>query len=141
MLSRLLLVFQVLCALTAYLAFGALVMLGATLRAVDGKEVAYWAAAVLPFVVVLVALAVRRRSALRSWVATAPFAAACFALALELRWPFDLRGWDAHGMGANGTEINALLLPWLHLWFWPLVAKLGRGTALLGQESGAREAP
>jgi hypothetical protein len=44
-----------------------------------------------------------------------------FALAVAfvaLRWPFTLDGFDAHGFGASGGEVNALLFPWLHAALW-----------------------
>jgi len=54
---------------------------------------------------------------------------------VRLNWPISLRGWDAHGMGAQGGEGNMMLLPWLHL-----ACILSAGRAMLRARWRGRQA-
>lgn len=63
-------------------------------------------------------------------------------LAVKVHWPLHTRSWDAHGMGADGGEVNVFLLSWLHAACLLLLALLWIRTArrLAGGPAGESRA-
>jgi hypothetical protein len=100
--------------------------IGDSLMRSPAGRLAYWAAVGLGYAAMAaVALGRRRtlggvsgRAAFDAWLIALPPAALATAALVGARWPIRLGGWNAHGMGADGGEVNALFLPWLHLAAW-----------------------
>ncbi len=114
---------------------------------VGGSRVAapglYWSAIALGYVgMVFVAVfrlrvfgAAPSRRLLDAWLLAFPVAVGVALVLLLAKLPLSSRGWDAHGMGATGGEVNSLFLPWLHLAVWILTAKRWTTGSRAGQQS------
>lgn len=76
-----------------------------------------------------------RRALIDLWLAIFPAVAALTVPMVNHRFPISQRGWDAHGFGATGGEVNALLIPWIQLVLWIGAGKL---LALRRALSGSR---
>ncbi len=91
----------------------------------------YWSAIALGYVAMVFVAVFRRRvfgaapsrRLLDAWLLAFPVAAGVALVLLLAKLPLSSRGYDAHGMGATGGEVNSLFLPWLHLAVWVLLSK------------------
>ncbi len=107
-------------------------LLGSDLEGVSAPL--YWAAIAAGYLgMVAVILARRRlfpglapRALLDTWLLALPVALfIAYAMCAE-KWPLRVQGFNAHGMGASGGEVNAALYPWLHGLIWILAARVWR---------------
>jgi hypothetical protein len=105
--------------------------LGGDLVRHPARRLFYWIAIGLGYAAMVAVAAGRRRllgdiawrTSLDAWLIAFPPAAAGTVALVVARWPWRFAGWDAHGMGASGGEVNALVQPWLHLAGWCLVGR------------------
>jgi hypothetical protein len=57
----------------------------------------------------------RDQGSLDLWLATFVISVPITLLLIDYRWPLRFQGFDAHGFGMTGGELNLIFLPWLHV--------------------------
>jgi hypothetical protein len=118
--------------LAAHVPLAVIYALGSSLDGVQPGV--YWTALGAGYVAMVVLAVARpaplgrlpRRAAFDAWLVAAVPALAIVAVSVSRRWPLALAGWDGHGLGASGGEVNAVLFPILHGLLWLLAAQLTR---------------